>query len=603
MGDSGTAENDVIVAASLRELIRALFPGGRPSRSALASTRLAPNATLHGAMALLVLLASAWNVFAVGVRIAFLNMGGRAATGTAGSERSGGSGSGVLESGEVAAFALADVLADVVVLVHVAVGLLSARLVRGHLVTERRELTRAFFCDWHNVLDLVSLLPLHVGSWHDQFLYPLLRVHKILQVLNFDHWYNAVYRITSSASVYLALRRMRILHLLFLIIHLAAVTYFLVISTGGFDADDGWTTDPEMVDRGIVFRYGSGFWWAATTMTGAPRTGLPVTTLQMAFATVLLFVGVILLAYVIGEVGDVMAAGSHLESQARERVMLILSFARFHNLPDALINRIVSYLDFINNRQDGISDDEIFEDLPDHLKTEVMIHLVSNMLEKVPFFADASPGFIRSLVVLLRPAVYIPGEAVVKEGEIGSEMFFLSKGRVRAFNSNFSAMMEEGSFFGEIALMYRTCRTASIEAATHCDMFILDKDDLQSVLKFFPEQDAIMRSMAAKRIAATGGGGASKRRASSASDSTVRPRASTKDSDAGRSRKETGDSLKLKFEDIDVFAAGGVQRNIPLGVLLSSAGVIDKLLSHVGDGLLSVAEEAQLEGFGKGEGE
>jgi CRP-like cAMP-binding protein len=43
------------------------------------------------------------------------------------------------------------------------------------------------------------------------------------------------------------------------------------------------------------------------------------------------------------------------------------------------------------------------------------------------------------------------------------------------------ANLGEGSFFGEIALLFESKRTASIRAKTYCDLFVLRKADLDKV--------------------------------------------------------------------------------------------------------------------------
>jgi CRP-like cAMP-binding protein len=59
--------------------------------------------------------------------------------------------------------------------------------------------------------------------------------------------------------------------------------------------------------------------------------------------------------------------------------------------------------------------------------------------------------------------------------------------------------LKDGGFFGEIALIYETKRTASIVARTYCDMFILTKDDFNNVKDKFPVQVEAIEKEAAER--------------------------------------------------------------------------------------------------------
>ncbi len=102
-------------------------------------------------------------------------------------------------------------------------------------------------------------------------------------------------------------------------------------------------------------------------------------------------------------------------------------------------------------RQGGISDDTILEDLPSRLRTEVSLEINGDIIAKVPFFKECNPGFINSLVSLLRPEIYLPGDWIVNEGDVGTEMFFISQGNVEIVlnqGKQVVATLGEGSFFG-----------------------------------------------------------------------------------------------------------------------------------------------------------
>lgn len=58
------------------------------------------------------------------------------------------------------------------------------------------------------------------------------------------------------------------------------------------------------------------------------------------------------------------------------------------------------------------------------------MHLYRATLEKVPLFKDKPPQFITSLVTCLKLEYYSPGDIVVRQGEVGHEMFFVTEGRL-----------------------------------------------------------------------------------------------------------------------------------------------------------------------------
>jgi len=52
-----------------------------------------------------------------------------------------------------------------------------------------------------------------------------------------------------------------------------------------------------------------------------------------------------------------------------------------------------------------------------------------DIIQKVPLFQHCSPGFIHSLVSYLQPQIYSPRDVLVREGDVGHEMYFIRKGK------------------------------------------------------------------------------------------------------------------------------------------------------------------------------
>ena len=50
---------------------------------------------------------------------------------------------------------------------------------------------------------------------------------------------------------------------------------------------------------------------------------------------------------------------------------------------------------------------------------------------QVPLFKDCEEAFIRHLVMRLRLQVYLEGEIVFRMGDVGHEMYFITKVRAR----------------------------------------------------------------------------------------------------------------------------------------------------------------------------
>ena len=84
---------------------------------------------------------------------------------------------------------------------------------------------------------------------------------------------------------------------------------------------------------------------------------------------------------------------------------------------------------------------------------------------------------------------FTKGQSIITYGEEGKEYYILSKGKVRvivykpgtdtkdpdlASKILFTKEMEQGSGFGELALIYNDKRSATIEATEDCETYMLD---------------------------------------------------------------------------------------------------------------------------------
>ena len=88
-----------------------------------------------------------------------------------------------------------------------------------------------------------------------------------------------------------------------------------------------------------------------------------------------------------------------------------------------------------------------------------------------------------ALIFKLRPVIFMPYEVVFRMGDVSTEMYFLTRGRVQILGANDVLIREldEGSFFGEIAMVACVRRTATVKTLTSCDLNVLTARDMAEV--------------------------------------------------------------------------------------------------------------------------
>ena len=124
-----------------------------------------------------------------------------------------------------------------------------------------------------------------------------------------------------------------------------------------------------------------------------------------------------------------------------------------------------------------------------------------------PLFDDFSRDELLAFIKGLQLQVFDPGDIIVAEGDPGDSLFILTSGIVKAFvrdrNQQFRHVrnLHDGDFFGEISIFNEGRRSATITAATRCELLELDRAALNAITAAHPRVSEIMRRFYDERIA------------------------------------------------------------------------------------------------------
>ena len=79
---------------------------------------------------------------------------------------------------------------------------------------------------------------------------------------------------------------------------------------------------------------------------------------------------------------------------------------------------------------------------------------------------------------------FLPGEVIIREGDVGVELFLISDGEVQVQREGHEvARLGAGEFFGELALMTGNPRNATVTAAQPVDTYVLGKHDFDAAIQ------------------------------------------------------------------------------------------------------------------------
>jgi voltage-gated potassium channel len=138
-----------------------------------------------------------------------------------------------------------------------------------------------------------------------------------------------------------------------------------------------------------------------------------------------------------------------------------------------------------------------------------------DIVAKVPFFQSIGASTIAEVARLLRPRDYPAGAAIVRLGEPGDCMYFIASGEVEIVISPEPLRLGAGEFFGEIALLTGTPRTATVIAVEPCTLLRLDILEFRELMGRQPDLARVIYDAAHQRLEAFGAEVIRKREASS----------------------------------------------------------------------------------------
>jgi MFS family permease len=110
------------------------------------------------------------------------------------------------------------------------------------------------------------------------------------------------------------------------------------------------------------------------------------------------------------------------------------------------------------------------------------------LLMNLPLFAPLPPATVEHLARSLQPVGVAAGEHIVREGEPGDRFYIVATGEVEvAAEGKPLRALGPGEYFGEIALLRKVPRTASVVAKEDSELLTLDRDEFVAAVTGHPE--------------------------------------------------------------------------------------------------------------------
>ncbi|XP_013201241.2 cyclic nucleotide-gated cation channel beta-3 isoform X2 [Amyelois transitella] len=384
----------------------------------------------------------------------------------------------------------ADYLCDLVYLLDVA--LVKPRLMflhEGFWVNDAGETRRNYRRKLQYKFDVISLLPLDILYIYFGTQMVILRAPRLLKLQTFWEFHQAMDRVLSSPYV---VRIGKTLFYIFYLIHLNACAYYAMSSYIGLDSN-GWVYD----NKGNA--YIRCFYFATKTATSIGKNPKPENTEEYLFMTAAWLMGVFVFALLIGQIRDIIATATRARTEYRKTVDGCTRYLRQLNMPVSLQRRVTCWFNYTWSQQRCFDESKILNSLPFNMKRDVALAVHMSTLSKVELFSNCSASLLRDLVLQLRPVSFLPGDLVVRAGDVGHHMYIVQCGECCVMSPDGNevlATLKEGMVFGEISLLGiegLRRRTATVRSRGYSNLFALSRNDLEAALKYHKEAAQVLR--------------------------------------------------------------------------------------------------------------
>jgi hypothetical protein len=125
------------------------------------------------------------------------------------------------------------------------------------------------------------------------------------------------------------------------------------------------------------------------------------------------------------------------------------------------------------------------------------------LLRGIPIFAPLASSTLDTLATKLVPVGAPEGTEVVRQGEAGDRFFVVGEGRLDVdVDGARGAPLGPGDLFGEIALLRKVPRTATVTAVQDSSLYALERGDFIAAVTGHAESKAATDSVVATRLRA-----------------------------------------------------------------------------------------------------
>ncbi len=131
---------------------------------------------------------------------------------------------------------------------------------------------------------------------------------------------------------------------------------------------------------------------------------------------------------------------------------------------------------------------------------------IKEQLAQVPLFHGVPERALEIAASAVRKRVFEPGATIFQEGDKGEALYIMAKGLVKLSKVDLGghektlAILQPPEFFGEMALLGQTTRSATVTTLNEVHCYLLFNDDFRRLISDYPAMNLNLTSTLAARL-------------------------------------------------------------------------------------------------------
>ncbi|KAM7370091.1 hypothetical protein PAMP_011374 [Pampus punctatissimus] len=352
------------------------------------------------------------------------------------------------------------------------------------------------------ILDMVSLIPFDLLYLQFGFK-SIFRANRLLKADTFFEFSDRLESIMAKAYIWRVIRTIG--YLLFML-HLNACFYYVASAYQGI----GQT---KWVYSGLGSAYLSCFFYAEKSLLMIAELPFPDTMFGQIFQMTNYLFGAFFMSVMLGQMRDVIGAATAGQTYFRSSMDNTVSYMVTNHIPSLVQNRVRTWYTYTWDAQGMLDESELLDKMPLVMRTAIAVDINLATFQKIDLFKGCDQQMLVDMLLRLKSIIYLPGDFVVKKGDIGKEMYIIKSGAVQVVggpdNSIVFVTLKAGCVFGEISLLQSSKdggnrRTANVKAYGFANLFVLEKKDLFDILVHYPESQKVLARKGRKLMKAKG---------------------------------------------------------------------------------------------------